>query len=158
MQSFKRGIFININRWHQVWKYQSSLNAISWCPKLSVEDEKNIFHPNYPKLKKTWTSHCLKMVFIKWCEIVNFYASKFRKVFSKLLLAQKNEILGGQHHLQTPPSHFTVRNPFLKAITDLIWKWPLITCYIRAFLASGPQGPGSQHLLCNLQMTTGKAA
>ena len=97
-------------------------------------------------------------VSIKWCEIVNFYASKFRKVFSKLLLAQKNEILGGQHHLQTPPSHFTVRNPFLKAITDLIWKWPLITCYMRAFLASGPQGPGSQHLLCNLQMTTGKAA
>ena len=61
------------------------------------------------------------MVFIKWCEIVNFYASKFREGFlGELLLAQKTEILGGQHHLQTPPSHFTVRNPFLKAITDLI--------------------------------------
>ena len=60
------------------------------------------------------------MVFIKWCEIVNFYASKFREGFLETFASTKNEILGGQHHLQTPPSHFTVRNPFLKAITDLI--------------------------------------
>ena len=36
-------------------------------------------------------------------------------------MGAKNEILvGGQNHLPTSPSHFTVCNPFLKAITDLI--------------------------------------
>ena len=60
-QSFKRGIFININRWHQVWKYQSSLNAISWCPKLSVEDEKKYFPSKLSKVPKIMNSLCLKI-------------------------------------------------------------------------------------------------
>ena len=136
------------------------------CNFMVPQTERRRWEKYFPsKLSKVEKKHevhnvwkCTKCLYkmVRNCQFLCFKIP--RGFFWNLLLAQKNEILGGQHHLQTPPSHFTVRNPFLKAITDLIWKWPLITCYMRAFLASGPQGPGSQHLLCNLQMTTGKAA